>query len=173
MRKSVLGMLAALSLAGAATTAYAQPAPPPGPGAASPPPAHREPWMRPGQWRERMIMHRPFMPGTFALFYRQTDKQLTTADVGTIAQAILLWHGNHTWKVSGVSAGPDGTLQWAYTAPDGTVIARFDMDPTRARSRGSDEPPRIWEDRRPKVLRHVGSSQAISGRLGRPRIALN
>lgn len=75
------------------------------------------------------MMHRPFMPGTFALFYRQADKQLTTADVSTIAQAILLWHGNHIWKVANVGPGPDGTIQWAYTAPDGTVIARFDMDP--------------------------------------------
>jgi hypothetical protein len=129
MRKSVLGMLAALSLAGAAATAYAQPAPPPGPGAA-PPPSHQERWMRgPAEWRERMMMRRPFMPGTFALFYRQADKQLTTADVGTIAQAILLWHGNHTWKVANVGPGPDGTIQWTYTAPDGTIIARFDMDP--------------------------------------------
>lgn len=124
MRKSVLGMLAALSLAGAATTAYAQPAPPP---------AHHESWMRPGEWRERMMEHRPFVPGTFALFYRQADKQLTTADVGTIAQAILLWHGNHTWKVADIGPGPDGSVQWAYTAPDGTVIARFGMDPHTGR----------------------------------------
>jgi hypothetical protein len=130
MRTPVLATLAALCLAGPATIAYAQPAPPPGPGGASPPPPYHEAWMRgSGEWRQRMMEHRPFAPGTFALFYRQADKQLTSADVGTIAQAILLWHGNHTWKVADVGTGPDGTLQWAYTAPDGTVIARFGMDP--------------------------------------------
>jgi hypothetical protein len=134
MRKSVLGALAALSLAGAATIAAAQPAPPAGPGGAPPPPPHQERWMRgPAEWRERMMMRRPFRPGTFALFYRQVDKQLTSADVTTIAQAILLWHGNHTWKVTGVGSGPDGTIQWAYTAPDGTVIARFGIDPHTGR----------------------------------------
>ena len=129
MRKPLLAALAALSLLGTAATASAQPASPPGEGT-PPPQPHHEPGMHgPGEWRERMMMHRPFMPGTFALFYRQADKQLTSADISTIAQAILLWHGNHTWKVTGVGPGPDGTIQWTYTAPDGTVIAKFDMDP--------------------------------------------
>ena len=44
-------------------------------------------------------------PGTFALIYRQQDRKLTPPDVQKIAEAFLLWHGNHTWKV--VERGAD------------------------------------------------------------------
>jgi hypothetical protein len=71
---------------------------------------------------------RPFAPRTFALFYPPADRQLTPGDVQKIAEAFLLWNGNHTWKVIDVGAGADGQVGFAYAAPDGTVIARFTMD---------------------------------------------
>jgi hypothetical protein len=79
-------------------------------------------------WRRR-----PFAFGTFALFHPPTDRQLTTADVQTIAQALLLWNGNHTWKVTDVASGPDGQIVFTYAAPDNTVIARFAVDPHTGR----------------------------------------
>ncbi|HEY6432041.1 MAG TPA: hypothetical protein VIZ17_08655 [Acetobacteraceae bacterium] len=76
---------------------------------------------------------RPFAFGTFALFHPPADRQLTTADVQTIAQALLAWNGNHTWKVADVAAGPDGNIAFTYAAPDNTVIARFSVDPHTGR----------------------------------------
>ncbi len=74
-------------------------------------------------------MHRrEGMAGTFALFYPTADRQLGPQDVQIIAQAILLWHGNHTWHVSDIAPGPDDTIQFAYTAGDNTPIARFTIN---------------------------------------------
>ncbi len=66
-----------------------------------------------------------FLPGTFALFAPQPDKHLSPADVQEIAQAILLWNGNHDWKVAQVQPGENHRVTFAYAAPDGTVIAKF------------------------------------------------
>ena len=41
---------------------------------------------------------------TFALIYRQQDRQLGPPDVQKIAEAFLLWNGNHSWKVIDVAA---------------------------------------------------------------------
>jgi hypothetical protein len=139
MRKSVLGIAtaAAIALAGTgALIAYAQPAPP-GPGAGgpamqapSPPPGPG--WMRwhrmEGAQREGMMHRRWERMRTFSLFYRPDDRKLTAGDVQTIAQALLLWNGNHTWKVTNVTPTSDGQVSFAYAAPDGTVIAQFQMD---------------------------------------------
>ncbi len=76
------------------------------------------------EWRQR----RPFTPGTFSLFFNRGDRQLGPGDVVSIAQALLLWNGNHTWKVTDVAPGPDDTVLFAYATPDGTVIARFAMN---------------------------------------------
>ena len=57
----------------------------------------------------------------FGLFAWVPDKQLTTADVQTLAQAMLLRHGNHTWKVANVAANQDNTISFAFTTADGGV----------------------------------------------------
>jgi len=136
MRKSLLATVAALSLAGGVAVAHAQSAPPPpappppGPTAQAPmPPPPPGAWMhRRGWWHDRMMRNRAFMPGTFALFFNRGDRQLTPSDVQTIAQALLFWNGNHTWKVVDVAPGPDDTVQFSYVAPDNTLIARFAMN---------------------------------------------
>ena len=80
---------------------------------------HRgEGWLR---WRmERMRM--------WGLFYPVDDKHLSADDVQKIAEAMLLRHGNHTWKVINVAANQDNTVSFAFATADGSVIARFSMD---------------------------------------------
>jgi hypothetical protein len=74
-------------------------------------------------------MHRRYFDlRTFALIYRQEDRNLVPADVQKIAEAFLLWHGNHTWKVSNVAATADGPIGFSLTTPDGSVVAKFTMD---------------------------------------------
>ncbi len=137
MRKTLLAGVMGLVIgagAGGAVIAYSQPAVPPGgPGPVSgleaPGPHPGPAWMRwmhrgPGAWRAEL----PFNPGTFALFFRPADRQLTPDDVQKIAEAFLLWNGNHTWKVIDVAPGSDNQVGFAYAAPDNTVIARFSMD---------------------------------------------
>ena len=137
MRKSLMIAAAGLTLAGAAgTVAIAQNAPPPAPTTdTATPPQHPGPhgmghWMGMGGWMHRHgpgehARAMPFAPGTFRLFARQPDKHLTPADAQTIAQAILLWNGEHDWKVTQVQSGQDNQVTFAYAAPDGTVIAKF------------------------------------------------
>jgi hypothetical protein len=138
MRKTIMGAVVALALAagGGALIASGQPAPPGpgpnGPAAAAPQPPQGGPgtmWRRrAGQWREGM-MHRRFeRMRTFALFFRPADRQLTPPDVQKIAEALLLWNGNHTWKVIDLAPTSDGQVSFAYAAPDNTIIARFSMD---------------------------------------------
>jgi len=141
MRKSVLGAAMALSIAvagGGALIAYGQPAPAPaggpapnGPPMTAPQPPAGDAWMqwhRPG-WRMGMMRRHWMRMHTFALFFRPDDRQLTAPDVQKIAEAFLLWNGNHTWKVIDVAPAP-GTDQvnFAIATPDNTVIARFSMD---------------------------------------------
>jgi hypothetical protein len=108
---------------GAALISYAQ--------APAQPPAAGMTWRMhhdPGTWGRMMMRRRRFEPGTFALFARTADRQLTTSDVQTIAQALLLWHGNHTWKVIDVAPAGADQIDFAYAAPDNTVIARFSIN---------------------------------------------
>jgi hypothetical protein len=139
MRKSVLGTVVALSIAvagGGTLIAYGQPAPPAGPGPNGPaigtPQApgggQSGQWRRPGEWREGMAQRHWMRMRTFALFFRPADRQLTPPDVQKIAEAFLLWNGNHTWKVIDVAPTSDGQVGFAYAAPGNTVIARFSMD---------------------------------------------
>lgn len=65
----------------------------------------------------------------FALIFRAPDRNLSPADVQKIAEAFLLWNGNHTWKVTGVAASTDGQIVFNLATPDGSVIAKFSMDP--------------------------------------------
>jgi hypothetical protein len=62
------------------------------------------------------------------LIYPTDDRALSGADVQKIAEAYLLWNGNRTWKVSGVTENQDNTVSFAFSAPDGTMIARFSVD---------------------------------------------
>jgi len=139
MRKTLLAAAAAFVIGGASVgslVTYAQPAPPPPAGPAAPgphpgiggpgwhPPMGPMGWMN--RWRD--WHHRPG-PGTFALIYPQKDRNLSAADVQKIAEAFLLWHGNHTWKVINVAPTPEGPIAFSLATPDGTVIASFTMDP--------------------------------------------
>ena len=130
MRQTILAAAAAFVIGGVATGAVlsqAQPAPPrvdePSPGMGAPP--HH--WMgwghhpRPGQGLR-----------AFALIYRQADRQLAPADVQKIAEAFLLWNGNHTWKVTDVATTADGPVAFSLTTPEGSVVAKFTMDPHTA-----------------------------------------
>ena len=110
-----------------AVMAVAQPAPGPAQGPGFDGPMHHGGWMhRMHEWREG---RGPVGPGTFALIYRQPDRQLTAPDVQKIAEGFLLWNGNHTWKVTNVAAAADGSIGFALTTPEGSVVARFSMDP--------------------------------------------
>lgn len=137
MRKTVLAAMTALSVAGLGTgtvAAYAQSAPPPpGPRAEAPPgPFHHRhagPWMHRPHWDHGRFRG----PGTLALVYHHADRHLTPADVQTIAEAFLLWNGNHSWKVVDVAPVPNGKIGFAYATKSGAVIARFTMDPHTGR----------------------------------------
>jgi len=127
MRQTLLAAATAFVVGGVATGAMlsqAQPAPPaidqPGPDRAGP----MRHWMGWGHHRH---------PGqglrSFGLIYRQPDRQLAPADVQKIAEAFLLWNGNHTWKVTDVAATADGPIAFSLTTPEGSVVAKFSMDP--------------------------------------------
>ncbi|HVC59390.1 MAG TPA: hypothetical protein VND19_03360 [Acetobacteraceae bacterium] len=135
MRKTLLAAAAAFVIGGATVgslISYAQPVPPPGPGPGMGGPGwhHGGPveWMR--HWREA---HGPVAPGAFALVFRQADRNLTPTDVQKIAEAFLLWHGNHSWKVVDVAANAGGAIGFALATQQGSVIARFTMDPHTGR----------------------------------------
>jgi hypothetical protein len=82
------------------------------------------------EWREG---RGPISRGTFALVYRHEDRQLTPPDVQKIAEAFLLWQGNHTWKVANVKQTSDGAIGFDLTTASGDVIASFNMDPHSGR----------------------------------------
>jgi hypothetical protein len=107
------------------------PAPGAGPGMPPPPPPPgmpgRPPMGGPG-WMRGQPPHPMWHRALFGLFYHQADKQLTPADVQKIAEAFLLWQGNRDWKVTQVTAGPDGKIGFAFATAEGGVIARFTMD---------------------------------------------
>jgi hypothetical protein len=138
MRKSILGALAAVIIGGTGAgvlIANAQPAPLPATQDVSPPPArpHWMGWMMRGQRARALREGRGVTPGTFALIYRQQDRQLAPADVQKIAEGFLLWNGNHSWKVVDVAPAQDGAIGFTLATPEGSVIARFAMDPHSGR----------------------------------------
>lgn len=73
-----------------------------------------------------MRMHE--MQHNWGLFASQPDKNLSKGDVQILAEAILLRHGNHGWKVTDVADAADGSITFAYATSDGSVIARFSVD---------------------------------------------
>lgn len=146
MRQTILTAAAAFLIGGIATGAVlsqAQPAPPdhpPGmlmnghPGADGRPGFAADgpmPWMH----RHHAMMEGGPAEGRRALglVYREKDRALSAADVQKIAEAFLLWNGNHTWKVANVAPTQDGQIGFSLTTQEGSVIARFTMDPHTAR----------------------------------------
>lgn len=144
MRNTILAAAAAFVIGGVLTGALvadAQPAPPPQAGMMGHPGPDGQAMDGAGEgWRMPPWMHRMHgpraeqpAPRTFALVYRQPDRALAPADVQKIAEAFLLWNGNHTWKVIDVAATADGPIGFALATPEGSVIARFTMDPHTGR----------------------------------------
>jgi hypothetical protein len=88
-----------------------------------------------GPWAERMDEHRAHrmeIMRVFALIDRPDDRKLTPPDVPKIAEAFLLWNGNHTWKV--INVKPDGdVIAFDLATADGSVIAHYAMDPKTGR----------------------------------------
>jgi hypothetical protein len=135
MRNALLAS-AAVAVVIIAGVAIAQPMPP-GPGPDGGPPHGMMGMMRhmggPGEDGPRWPGQRMFNPRDFGLVYQQADKQLSPADVQKIAEAFLLWRGNHSWKVTDVKPQTDGTVGFAVSMPDGAAIAHFTMDPHTGR----------------------------------------
>lgn len=128
MRRFIIPAVTALAVS-TAVPVLAQPAPPP-------PVAPAQTQGRPGPGGPEMRrMHHDRMQGERmhgramrGLFYRDVDRQLTTADVQKIAEALLLWHGQRDWRVTDVAEGPDNTVRFAFSTKEGGVVARFTMD---------------------------------------------
>jgi hypothetical protein len=137
VRQTLLAAAAAFVIGGIATGAVlsrAQPAPPPVQQTDGPP-------LRPGMMAWGHHMMRGGMNGrhvdlrAFALVYRQEDRNLAPADVQKIAEVFLVWNGNHAWKVTNVAATADGPIGFSLTTPEGSVVAKFTMDPHTGRIR--------------------------------------
>ncbi len=131
MRQTLLAAATAFVIGGIATGAVlsqAQPAPPPQPVS---PTRMEEMASHHGMmaWGHGPGHDRPFHPRDFALIYRQPDRQLAPADVQKIAEGFLLWNGNHSWKVTNVAATTDGPIGFSLATPEGSVVAKFTMDP--------------------------------------------
>jgi hypothetical protein len=148
MKKFLLStavVLAFTAAGGAAYKAAADTGPPPPPPGFAPPPGQwngpgRGPWAGgPGHsWG-------PWGPGgkgqgggagrdrKFSLFAPTQNKNLSSADVKTIATAILLEHGNHDWGVSNIVTEQDKSIQFSFTTRHGDLIATFAIDPASGR----------------------------------------
>lgn len=131
MRQTLLAAIAAFMTGGivaGAALSQAQPTPPPGERAMGGPAEHHGMgWMQGGE------RGRPFDSRAFALIHRQADRQLGAADVQKIAEAFLLWNGNHSWKVTDVATTADGPIGFNLATPEGSVVAKFTMDPHTGR----------------------------------------
>jgi hypothetical protein len=86
-------------------------------------------WMHRMHGMHGMHGRPPFRPQTFALIYSAPDRNLSPADVQKIAEGFLLFRGNHTWKVTNVAPASDGAIGFSLSTPEGSVIAKFTMDP--------------------------------------------
>ena len=143
-RFTMLAVAAGAALAGGiavvATQVQAQGA---GPGAGMERPGMERPGMeRPGMDHDAGGMRRPGEHGRmygmmrrlrqFALVYPAADRALSGPDVQKIAEALLLYNGNHTWKVTDVVEQPN-RVTFAFAASDGSAIAHFAMDRHTAR----------------------------------------
>ncbi len=110
------------------------PPPPPGMMGDRGPDGMRPDMMRPGMMGGRMMHRGGFMRRMreFSLVYPAPDRALSGPDVQKIAEAFLLFNGNHTWKVTEVTEEPN-RVTFAFATPDGTAIAHFAMDRHTAR----------------------------------------
>ncbi len=110
------------------------PPPPPGMMGDRGPDGMRPDMMRPGMMGGRMTHRGGFMRRMreFSLVYPAPDRALSGPDVQKIAEAFLLFNGNHTWKVTEVTEEPN-RVTFAFATPDGTAIAHFAMDRHTAR----------------------------------------
>ena len=139
MRKTILATVAVLAIGGGTAgvlIAQAQPAPSPQAADAPTPPQHPHwmGWMHGGRdGRDGHGGPWAAMRRNFALVYRHEDRQLAPQDVQKIAEAFLLWNGNHTWKVANVKPASDGAIGFDLTTASGDVVASFTMDPHTAR----------------------------------------
>jgi hypothetical protein len=80
-------------------------------------------------WRHRLQHDRMMARNRDnGLFFPVADKALTQADVQVLAEAMLLRHGNHTWKVADVAQNQDNTVSFAFTTAEGGVVARFAIE---------------------------------------------
>ncbi len=132
MRKLVIAGFVATALAGATAATHLAFADddPPAPGGMQGMMMEHEgnPGMMGPMWMHHMMAMRHGGPGLFGLFAPVEDRALTAADVQKIAEGLLLWHGNHSWKVVDVKDGADNTIDFAYATAEGSVIARFSVD---------------------------------------------
>ena len=103
--------------------------PPGGPMDGGPAGGMRGPQMAGQGWRFGRVMRRMRQ---FALVYPAPDRALSGPDVQKIAEAFLLFNGNHSWKVTEVTEEPN-RVTFALATPDGTAIAHFAMDRHTAR----------------------------------------
>ncbi len=137
MGRFTTAAIIALALAGAAVESRADdlagaapasvPMAAPTPDAPPPPPAGPMGWAgRPDMRGPMGRMHQ--MEQSWGLFFNQPDKNLSNSDVQVLAEAILLMHGNHDWKVIDVADAADGQATFAYAVADGSVVARFEID---------------------------------------------
>jgi hypothetical protein len=85
--------------------------------------------------REERRNRRVVWSRNWGLFYPQAEKNLSVADVQTLAQALLLRDGNHTWKVANIAQNQDDTVSFTFTSGNGDIIARFAMDTHTGRLR--------------------------------------
>jgi hypothetical protein len=140
MRQTIVAAAAAFVIGGISTGAVlsqAQPAPPPAQQTDGTPPEHH--WAggwgqhRPGPEGGEAMMHRHRHGHPFALIYRQQDRNLAPGDVQKIVEGFLLWNGNHSWKATNVAAGADGAIGFDLATQEGSVIAKFTMDPHTGR----------------------------------------
>ena len=68
---------------------------------------------------------------------------LSVREVQKIAEAFLLWNGNHSWKV--LNAKPDGdVIGFDLATADGSVIAHFTMDPKTSENDSFKAPGWSW-----------------------------
>lgn len=159
MRKLTIAILAAAALAGSSALALsplasaqmpANPAASPSPTMPIPGMMHGEEhgpgphgWMqrpeREGWMQGRWMRHEAFERlKTWGLFHRPANLALTPDDVKIIAEAILLRHGQHAWKVGDVTQNADNTVSFAFVTEHGDVIAHFSIDTKTGRIRRID-----------------------------------
>jgi len=88
---------------------------------------HMRGWMRPGGAGGHPEEPQMGPPPELGLVYDAPDKQLTTADVQKIAEAFLLIHGNHAWKITNVAQDAD-RITFTVTTAQNALVATFAMN---------------------------------------------